>query len=414
MNKWRNSCPEKLIRRIEDVAEARLYLLRQTGPTGFLLKEDESNNKFKVLLGGTHSCDCAGYVKEKELCKHILWTLVKKFRLAKDNPLVYQLGLCERELQNVLMGNRKAKPKINEQKSMSADGDRDHLKQKNIDEDDVCPICQESIYRQNKNTLSFCRFGCGNSVHIKCMKIWGDHQLKSSGDDMIKCPLCRTQFAAHRSIVQEYHKLAALKKSIKKMNEISCLKCSSKSSANKSYRCCTCTNIWLCEKCIHTQIHFEHQFEYRKTSKESWKQFNRLHPLLHLSPSIKNFEQQDKMKTRHPNGRGHVIRSAPVLQRQRNESESNFQQLCFGVNGIEVRDGSPPCSTTSLKQSFLPPIHATCGIIVPPTSTKRKMHPPRKKNNIMDRKAKADRKQLYDLGMVFTISSCNKSNGTDQ
>ena len=39
----------------------------------------------------------------------------------------------------------------------------------------------------------FVRYGCGNSVHIKCMKIWAEHQ-KSSGETIIKCPLCRVDF----------------------------------------------------------------------------------------------------------------------------------------------------------------------------------------------------------------------------
>ena len=38
------------------------------------------------------------------------------------------------------------------------------------------------------------RFGCGNSVHIKCMKVWAEHQQKSSQEGTIKCPMCREDF----------------------------------------------------------------------------------------------------------------------------------------------------------------------------------------------------------------------------
>jgi hypothetical protein len=42
-----------------------------------------------------------------------------------------------------------------------------------------------------KNCIHF--HSCGNSVHIKCMKVWADHQ-KSSGETQLKCPLCRENF----------------------------------------------------------------------------------------------------------------------------------------------------------------------------------------------------------------------------
>lgn len=48
MYKWRNTCPDALLTRLENVAETRFYLLRQTGPTGFLVKEHDGETKFKV------------------------------------------------------------------------------------------------------------------------------------------------------------------------------------------------------------------------------------------------------------------------------------------------------------------------------------------------------------------------------
>lgn len=39
------------------------------------------------------------------------------------------------------------------------------------------------------------RYGCGNSIHLKCMKIWADHQ-KSTEEMKIRCPLCREDFGS--------------------------------------------------------------------------------------------------------------------------------------------------------------------------------------------------------------------------
>ena len=46
---WRRICPDQVSRRIDQALEARFYILRETGPTGFLVKEDEYDKKLKVL-----------------------------------------------------------------------------------------------------------------------------------------------------------------------------------------------------------------------------------------------------------------------------------------------------------------------------------------------------------------------------
>lgn len=41
---------------------------------------------YQVFLGDPHSCTCTAFRKEKDLCKHICWILLKKFRLNRDDP----------------------------------------------------------------------------------------------------------------------------------------------------------------------------------------------------------------------------------------------------------------------------------------------------------------------------------------
>lgn len=47
------------------------------------------------------------------------------------------------------------------------------------------------------------RHGCGNNVHVKCMKIWLEHQV-STGEKMVKCPLCRETFGTPEQLKQEF------------------------------------------------------------------------------------------------------------------------------------------------------------------------------------------------------------------
>jgi len=47
------------------------------------------------------------------------------------------------------------------------------------------------------------RHGCGNSVHIRCMKVWAEHQLKSTGQATVECPFCRENFGPLASLQAE-------------------------------------------------------------------------------------------------------------------------------------------------------------------------------------------------------------------
>ena len=71
------------------------------------------------------------------------------------------MGLCERELQNVLNGSQQQIDKKSAiTSSSSAGGGKDTIKQKTIEKDDICPICQEEIYKK-KNNLIFFRYDKG-------------------------------------------------------------------------------------------------------------------------------------------------------------------------------------------------------------------------------------------------------------
>lgn len=47
---WRRVCPDSVKSRIEAALEARFYILRETGPTGFLVKEENQDTKLKVIV----------------------------------------------------------------------------------------------------------------------------------------------------------------------------------------------------------------------------------------------------------------------------------------------------------------------------------------------------------------------------
>lgn len=45
---WRRVCPDGVTRQLEEATRMTLYIVHQTGPTGFFLKEDGARKKLKV------------------------------------------------------------------------------------------------------------------------------------------------------------------------------------------------------------------------------------------------------------------------------------------------------------------------------------------------------------------------------
>jgi len=269
---WRRICPDQVSRRIEQALEARFYILRETGPTGFLVKEDEHDKKLKVFLGDPNSCTCSTFMKERELCIHILWVLLRKFRIGKENPLVFQKALVEREIQEILQGHHIRKQESAKMTDVVLDG-KEKLIAKNIDEDDVCPICQEELL-DCKEPLTHCKFGCGNNIHIKCMKIWAQHR-KSGGDNIVKCPLCRTDFGSYQDIIQEFHKISSRHRCKIETNDVhigaTCNQCKVSPIQGKCFRCVVCLDFHLCQECFRKKIHMQHSFQFRKNTNQRWR-----------------------------------------------------------------------------------------------------------------------------------------------
>ncbi|MGH0116213.1 UNVERIFIED_CONTAM: hypothetical protein FKN15_000140 [Acipenser sinensis] len=210
---WRRNVNDLVSWHQDQALNTTIFILREFGPTGFLLKEEGETKNFKVCLGDPHSCTCSVFFKDKDLCKHICWVLLKKFRLPREHEYCFQLGLVEREINQLLWGlHRVQTPRpaanISESKQKTTEDDG-CVGQKMIDAEDVCPICQEELLKK-KLPVSYCRYGCGNNVHISCMKIWADHQTKSEFDTMVKCPLCRENFASLKLLYEEVKNSAKL------------------------------------------------------------------------------------------------------------------------------------------------------------------------------------------------------------
>ncbi|XP_047211519.1 E3 ubiquitin-protein ligase ZSWIM2 isoform X3 [Girardinichthys multiradiatus] len=213
---WRNTASDAVSLHQDQALSTTMLLLRSFGPAAFLLREDGETRSFKVCLGEPHTCTCPAFTKEQQPCKHICWLFLRKFRLPREHEYAFQLGLSERQLLEVLQGLHLAEARRTELDASAAAGNPGRnvpgqevgsVCRKVIQAQDVCPICQEGLLLK-KQPVSYCRFSCGNSVHISCMKMWADHQRLSDSQEMLKCPLCREDFSSLK-LLQEQVKNAA-------------------------------------------------------------------------------------------------------------------------------------------------------------------------------------------------------------
>jgi len=277
---WQLSASDTVSWNQDQALNTSMFIVRESGPTCFLLKEENNAKKFKVHLGDPHSCTCNKYYKEKVPCKHICWVLLKKFHLDRYHELSYQHGLNEREINQLLYNNTKAmkvkqKVKQNDEQQDIGDGT---VQQRSITDDDVCPICQEDLLTKHQS-VTYCRHGCGNNVHIKCMKVWADHQMSTvaTKSSNVTCPICRNDFGTYTHLCREYQNIMGDVRQLKRNNishhiGVECNVCKMMPIKGKCFKCTSCQGYHLCNTCYHgNNQHCHDTFVYKLKPAQRWR-----------------------------------------------------------------------------------------------------------------------------------------------
>lgn len=187
---------------------------------------------------------------------------MKKFRVPRTNPLIWQLALVEREIDEIILGFLRRQQPV--QSDCSKSHDHTHtVEQREIGPEDVCPICQEDLLGST-HSLIYCRFGCGQSIHTKCMKIMSNHQKVVSGERPIQCPLCREDFGPIQPVKSKATRRLLAEKTSLHLG-VACSHCHVCPIAGKCYKCSTCVSYHLCHACFSSnQVHILHPFQCRK------------------------------------------------------------------------------------------------------------------------------------------------------
>ncbi|KAG3195155.1 hypothetical protein PC128_g8704 [Phytophthora cactorum] len=266
---YRAKVSEEVAVRIEQTLNTTMYLMQTTGPTSYVIQEQNCDKKHKVLIGPLQTCSCG----TADICIHILFVMLKVLRVPATTPVVWQKSLSDSEIETLLRGGyreqsrpapkqymKKRKEVFTASEPEDADVDRHKLV-----EGEVCAICQEDM--DDNQPITFCRKGCGNNFHIECMKVFGESRRQSK--ENIICPLCRQDWGGEA--------LTALRKEIDVANRApnvhkgaSCRKCKTKPIRCERYRCVQCKNVDLCARCFKSNTHLNHAFVMKQNVPDPW------------------------------------------------------------------------------------------------------------------------------------------------
>ena len=274
-----------------EVQRANLYLVQELGPTLFIVREETSQStresgegeapatatsskKYKVAIGDMQRCTCG----DSDICVHILFVMIKLLRVPKNNPLVWQHSLMDREVNDILAGvhreqeNARRRPTVRQYLRRSSTpssvdggcGAGSGAKRRELEEGDTCPVCLDDLSPTDKQ-LTYCSKGCGKQAHAKCMKMYAEHN--QSVGKKVTCPLCRVDWGP-----MAVHDLRKEVAGVANHPKVRCSHCPNRQEiVGVNYRCLVCAQYDMCDRCFRgTAVHAQHPFVKRDAPGQQW------------------------------------------------------------------------------------------------------------------------------------------------
>lgn len=216
LSHWRSNKPQHFTKIVEKLHSSHsLSLLTQSDPTKFVVKNGEK--KFRVSIGNPHTCEC----KREQPCLHVVFVLSTYFHVALDNVSIFQSGLSEIVIMDLVEQQREKRKSI-----------------------ESCPLCNEG-----GANLSKCS-NCPQRFHWKCVELASVMRERDPG-----CPRCGVAVEQQK----EVHPI------------IRCDHCNKENTENIQYRCLLCVKegVVLCKSCYRLgKVHSFHPFAAETKKKE--------------------------------------------------------------------------------------------------------------------------------------------------
>jgi hypothetical protein len=222
--------------RIQRASSQRLFLIRQEklGEVQGLCRQyavlGSTGNVYTVDIGRVPQCSCPDCLGGN-LCKHILFVMLKVLRVAPASPLVFQKALLQTELTGIFdaadarmrrnggsfdragaavlahadvrksyadltgtegeagSGSGSGSSEAAAAAAVAAESDDESYGGRAIDAESECPICFEAITAAEVGggKVTFCGGGCKGNVHVACVAQW----VAQARGSQVTCVLCR-------------------------------------------------------------------------------------------------------------------------------------------------------------------------------------------------------------------------------
>mmetsp|Transcript_47624 Transcript_47624/g.101201 ORF Transcript_47624/g.101201 Transcript_47624/m.101201 type:complete len:278 (-) Transcript_47624:88-921(-) len=214
LKRYRSSPTVKISERLARAVQQRLFLVsvsaiadcpRHGGPSVKLDVLGSTGNVYEVTIAKVPGCNCPDAMKGN-LCKHLLFAMIKVVGLPISNPLAYQSAYLTEELEEIVgllrqrmrrlgrdviandaVRERHEAMKKGETTNDEDDNDegKDGSRRKEIEGD--CPICFDAL-GSDPSQLTYCRVACGSNFHRGCIQMWTRQPAQRSKPT---CPACR-------------------------------------------------------------------------------------------------------------------------------------------------------------------------------------------------------------------------------
>ena len=211
LKRFRSNATIKIRERIERAISQRLFLVKTSetttcptngGPLITFTILGSTGNVYEVKLSKVPHCSCPDH-RKGNLCKHLLFVMLKVVGLSASSPLVYQSAYLTNELDEIMekvqnrmsnlgvvVANEAVRQKLTDMEKKAGTGVVDEdakasaVKRKEVDGSE-CPICFDDL-GSDIAQLTFCQAACGTNYHKECMRMWTSQHRSNP-----KCPICR-------------------------------------------------------------------------------------------------------------------------------------------------------------------------------------------------------------------------------
>ena len=213
--------------RIERAIQQRLFLVEVSssttcphhgGPSITLNVLGSTGNVYEVTISKIPRCNCPDHTRGN-LCKHLLFVMLKVVGLPVNSALVYQSAYLTNELDEILamlqartlrlgrdvVANEAVRQRHTDMKNGESadavDSGTSLVQRKEVEGID-CPICFEEL-GTDLSQLTYCQQTCGTNFHSGCMQMWIGQAAQR---DDPTCPNCRQPWMDKKAIAHDRKK----------------------------------------------------------------------------------------------------------------------------------------------------------------------------------------------------------------